>query len=262
MDSMMLFWYIYTFIIGITMGSFFNVCIYRIPGGESIVSPPSHCYNCNTRLRGVDLIPVFSYLFLGGKCRYCGTKISFRYPAIELLTGILYLLVFSVYGFEMQSLYYIFLVSLLIIISFIDLDHFIIPDKLLIIGAVFGLALNILGYGIPFLDGIYGALVSVGFLLFILLIEFIIKKESMGGGDIKLIGMLGIFLGLKYTILTIIIAIYIGAIYGIIVILYNRFKNRNYNSMIPFGPFISLGAIISLLYGSNIIDFYFNFFIM
>jgi leader peptidase (prepilin peptidase) / N-methyltransferase len=260
MDNFMLFGYIYCFIVGICMGSFFNVCIYRIPGGESIVSPPSHCYNCNTRLRSADLVPVFSYLFLGGKCRYCGTKISFRYPAIELLTGILYLLVFSVYGFSMQSLYYIFLASLLVIISFIDLDHFIIPDKLLIIGAVFGLAYNILGYGISFLDGIYGALVSVGFLLFILLLEFILKKEAMGGGDIKLLGMLGIFLGLKYTILTIILAIYIGAICGILVIIYNKIKNNKYNTMIPFGPFISLGAIISLLYGSNIIDFYMKFY--
>lgn len=259
MDGFMLFGYIYCLIVGICMGSFFNVCIYRIPGGESIVSPPSHCYNCNTKLRSIDLVPVFSYLFLGGKCRYCGTKISFRYPAIELLTGVLYLLVFSVYGFSMQSLYYIFLASLLVIISFIDLDHFIIPDKLLIIGAVFGLVFNLLGYGIPFLDGIYGALVSVGLLLFILLLEFIIKKESMGGGDIKLLGMIGIFLGLKYTILTIILAIYIGAIYGILVIIYSKIRKIKYNAMIPFGPFISFGAIMSLLYGSNIIDFYFKF---
>ena len=259
MDSIMLFGYIYVFVVGICMGSFFNVCIYRIPGGESIVSPPSHCYNCNTKLRSVDLIPVFSYLFLGGKCRYCGTKISLRYPAIELLTGILYLLVFLVFGFSIQSLYYIVLSSLLVIISFIDLDHFIIPDKLVIIGAVFGLVFNLLGYGIPFLDGIYGSLVSVGLLIFILLLEFILKKEAMGGGDIKLLGMIGLFLGLKYTILTIILAIYIGAIYGIIVIIYNKVKNDKYNNMMPFGPFISLGAIISLLYGSNIIDFYFNF---
>ena len=259
MENIMLFGYIYCFIVGICMGSFSNVCIYRIPGGESIVSPPSHCYNCNTKLRSVDLVPVFSYLFLGGKCRYCSTKISFRYPSIELLTGVLYLLVFSVYGFSMQSLYYIVLASLLVIISFIDLDHFIIPDKLLIIGAVFGLVFNILGYGIPFWDGIYGSLVSVGLLLFTLLIEFIIKKEAMGGGDIKLLGMIGLFLGLKYTILTIILAIYIGAIYGILVIIYSKIRNKKYNAMIPFGPFISLGAIISLLYGSSIIDFYFIF---
>jgi leader peptidase (prepilin peptidase)/N-methyltransferase len=160
----------------------------------------------------------------------------------------------------MQSLYYILLTSLLVIISFIDLDHFIIPDKLLIIGTVFGTTFNILGYGISFLDGIYGALVSVGFLLFTLLLEFILKKEVMGGGDIKLLGMIGIFLGLKYTILTIILAIYIGAIYGIVVIIYSKVKKKKYNAMIPFGPFISLGAIMSLLYGSNIIDFYLIFY--
>lgn len=260
MESIMLIGYIYVFVVGICMGSFFNVCIYRIPGGESIVSPPSHCYNCNTRLRSVDLIPVFSYLALGGKCRYCKTKISLRYPAIEFLTGVLYLLVFWAYGLSVQSLYYIFLVSLLVIISFIDLDNLIIPDNLLIIGAIFGFIFNMLGYGIGFLDGVYGSLICGGGLLILtLLLEFILKKEVMGGGDIKLIGMIGVFLGLKYTILTIILAIYIGAIYGIIVILHSKLKNKQYDAMIPFGPFISLGAIISILCGSNIIDFYFNF---
>jgi len=134
---------LYIFILGIVFGSFFNVCIYRIPEKKSISNPPSTCPTCNTRLKPIDLIPVLSYLSSGRKCRYCKEPISSRYMCVELLTGILFLLVYNTYSIPTESIYYLTLVSLLIIITFIDIDHYIIPDGLIISGLVLALILNI-----------------------------------------------------------------------------------------------------------------------
>lgn len=251
-----------SFIMGTIFGSFYNVCIYRIPENQSVAKPPSHCYNCNTRLNPIDLIPILSWVFLRGKCRYCNVKVSSRYAMVELLTGILFMLTYISFGYEVKTLYYMFLISILIIITFIDIDHFIIPDKLVLLGSVFAIILNLLGQGIPFLDGIKGALISGGSVLLVtLIIEWILKKEVMGGGDIKLYAMIGLFLGMKLSLLTILLSIYIGGAYGIIVIIYNKFKKHEFNSMIPFGPFISIAAVIAALYGNNIIEFYIKTFL-
>lgn len=248
---------IYIFIVGIVFGSFFNVCIYRIPEGKSIVNPPSHCPKCNTRLKVKDLIPILSYLISGRKCRYCKEKIASRYALVELLTGILFLLIYNFYGLKIKTIYFLILVSLLLIITFIDIDYYIIPDELIIIGCVFAIIVNIFNIGTTITDSILGGLISAGgMLVLIKLIELIVKKECMGGGDIKLFGMLGLFLGIKYGLLTIIISIYVGAIYGIIVIIYSRIKKFKYNSMIPYGPFISISAIIVIMYGNEIIKWY------
>lgn len=253
---------IVSFIIGAIFGSFYNVCIYRIPENKSIVTPPSHCYNCNTRLKPIDLIPILSWVFLRGKCRYCNIKVSSRYATVELLTGILFMLTYINFGYEFKSLYYMFLISILIIITFIDIDHFIIPDKLVLLGSIFAIIVNFLGYGIPFLDGIKGALISgVSVLVVTLIIEWILKKEVMGGGDIKLYAMIGLFLGVKLSLLTILLSIYIGGAYGIVVIIYNKIKKHEFNSMIPFGPFISIAAVIATLCGNNIIEFYIKTFL-
>lgn len=246
---------------GITFGSFFNVCIFRIPEKKSIVNPPSHCYNCNTRLKPLDLVPILSWTLLRGKCRYCGQKISSRYARVELLTGILFVLVYSVYGYNVITLYYLLLVSLLIIITFIDIDHYIIPDELIIFGAIFAIIFNALGQGIGIKDSILGALIcGGGMLLLIYLIELIVNKEVMGGGDIKLFAMTGLFLGVKGGLLTILLSVYVGAIYGIITIIYSKIKKQKYNSMIPYGPFISVGALITVLCGTNIINWYMGLF--
>lgn len=250
------------FIFGIIFGSFFNVCIYRIPNKQSISNPPSHCYNCKTRLKPLDLIPVLSWTFLGGKCRYCKQKISPRYALVELLTGILFVLVYKVYGLNTITLYYLLLVSLLVIITFIDIDHYIIPDGLIIFGTIGAMAFNILIQGIGLKESLLGGLIcGGGTLVLIYIIELIVKKEVMGGGDIKLFGMVGLFLGIKYGILTVLLSVYLGAIYGIFAIIYNRLKNKDYSSMIPYGPFISLGALITVLCGTNIIDWYMNLFL-
>ena len=250
------------FIMGIIFGSFYNVCIYRIPNNQSIVNPPSHCYKCNTRLKPIDLVPIFSWILLKGKCRYCKEKISPRYTIVELITGILFSLIYITFKYRFITIYYMFLASLLIIITFIDLDCYIIPDKLVLIGSITALLVNFLGYGTPFIDGLKGAIFTGGGLLVLtLIIECILKKEVMGGGDIKLFAMIGLFLGIKLSLLTLLFSIYIGGAYGIIFIIYNKVKNKKFNSMIPFGPFISLATIITLLYGNQIIDFYIKTFI-
>lgn len=250
------------FIIGLIFGSFFNVCIFLIPNNQSIANPPSHCYYCNNRLKLLDLVPILSWLFLKGKCRYCGQKISPRYALVELLTGILFVLVYKVYGLNIETLYYLALISLLVIITFIDMDHFIIPDSLIISGLVFASLFNLTVKGIELKDSILGAVIcGGGMLLLINLIGLIVKKQVMGGGDIKLLFMIGLFLGIKGGLLTILISIYVGAIYGIGIIIYSIIKKQDYSSMIPYGPFISVGTLITVLCGTNIINWYLSLFL-
>ena len=254
---MYIYFAVLSFIMGASLGSFFNVCIYRIPNKKSVVNPPSHCYNCNTRLKPLDLVPILSWTLLRGKCRYCGQKISPRYALVELLTGLLFVLVYGVYGPNLITIYYLLLVSLLVIITFIDLDHYIIPDGLVIFGSVGAVIFNILGLGIGIKDSLLGGLIcGGGMLVLIFLIELILRKEVMGGGDIKLFGMVGLFLGVKLGLLTILLSVYVGAIYGVGSIIYSRIKKKEFNSMIPYGPFISVGALLSISYGMSMINWY------
>ena len=251
---------IYIFIIGIIFGSFFNVCIYRIPEKQSISNPPSHCPNCNTRLKPKDLIPIFSYLLSGRECRYCKEKISSRYAIVELLTGILFLIVFNKFYLNISTVYYLVLTSILIIITFIDIDHYIIPDGLLIIGSIFAIVFNIIFKIITIKESLLGAIICGGGVLAIVyLIEFIVKKEVMGGGDIKLFAMIGLFLGIKNSLLSALISVYVGAIFGVIMIICSKIKKSEFNSMIPYGPFISIATLIVMLYGDNIINWYMKF---
>lgn len=253
----------FVIIIGLIIGSFLNVCIYRIPENQSIVRPPSHCNKCNNRLKIIDLIPVISYLILRGKCRYCKEKVAVRYMLVELLTAILFLLVYNHYNINIETIYYLILVSILVVISFIDIDHYIIPDTLIIFGIIAVISFNLLTGFMSVKDVFLGGLVCGGsILIFIYALEFIIKKEVMGGGDIKLFAMLGMFLGIKGGFITIILSIYLGAIYGIFIIVYRKIRGRDYNSVIPYGPFISLAAIIYALYGEVIIEFYKSFFVI
>ena len=251
---------IYIFVIGMIFGSFFNVCIFRIPEKQSVSNPPSHCPNCNTRLKARDLVPVFSYLLAGRKCRYCKKEISIRYALVELLTGLLFLLVYNKHSMDIQTIQYLVLTSLLIIITFIDMDHYIIPDGLLILGSVFVVIFNFVFKVITIRESLLGALVcGGGVLVIVYLIEFIVKKEVMGGGDIKLFAMLGLFLGVKNSLLVALISVYVGAIFGIISVVYSKMKNKEFNSMIPYGPFISMATLIVILYGQDIMNWYINF---
>ena len=248
---------IYIFIIGTVCGSFFNVCIYRIPEKQSVSNPPSHCPSCNTRLKPRDLIPVLSYILSGRKCRYCKEKISSRYAIVELLTGILFLIVFNEFDMDISTVYYLILTSILIIITFIDIDHYIIPDELLIIGSLFAVIFNAVFKIITLKESLLGAIIcGGGVLALIYLIEFIVKKEVMGGGDIKLFAMIGLFLGVKYSLLAALISVYVGAIFGIATIIHSKIKKTEFESMIPYGPFISIATFIVMLYGNDIINWY------
>ena len=242
------------FILGLIVGSFSNVCIYRIPRNESIVYPASHCPKCSTTIRLIDNIPLLSYFLLKGRCRNCGSKISIQYPIVELLTGLIYLIIYLTYDLSIQSLIYIILSSALIIITFIDLKEQIIPDVISLPGVVAGLVISFFVPYISSLSSLLGIIAGGGTILIIALIGTIIfKKEAMGGGDVKLAAMVGAFLGWKYVILALFLGFFIGALAGIFLILA---KIRSREDMIPFGPFIVVGSIAALLWGERILLWY------
>jgi leader peptidase (prepilin peptidase)/N-methyltransferase len=242
------------FVLGLIVGSFSNVCIYRIPRNESVIYPASHCPKCRTKIKPVDNIPLLSYILLKGRCRNCGSKISIQYPVVEFLTGLIYLTIYLIYGLSIQSLIYIILSSALIIIAFIDLQEQIIPDVISLPGIVVGLILSFIVPYISFINSALGALVGGGIILIIAWVGSIIfKKEAMGGGDVKLTAMIGAFLGWRYTIISLFLGFFLGALTGIILIM-TKIKKRE--DAIPFGPFIVLGSIITFLCGEKIINWY------
>lgn len=250
--------YILIFIFGAIIGSFLNVCIYRIPREESIVYPSSHCPKCNTPLKWYNLIPILSFLLQKGKCRYCGELISPQYPIVELLNGILYTIIFYLYGASVDFVFYSSIMSILIIISFIDYYYQIIPDALvavtLVLAIVYKFTLLIL-YKMPFnsLDSLLALL--LGGALF--LIIAIASKGGMGGGDIKLISALAFILGVKKTILNILLSFIIGAVFSIFLLL---LKKKGKKDAIPFGPFINIAFVTTLLLGDKIIEWYISYF--
>ncbi|PRX31140.1 leader peptidase (prepilin peptidase)/N-methyltransferase [Orenia metallireducens] len=240
------------FILGLIIGSFLNVVIYRVPEGESIVFPASHCPNCQTNLKIRDLVPVVSFLFSGAKCRYCKEKISWQYPLVELLTGIIFLLLYWKYNLNIQFLSYLILSSLLITVSVIDFKYLIIPNQINYFGIIIGFILSIF-----FLNqSIYSVLLGILIPAAILLLIAIISKGGMGMGDVKLIAMVGAFLGAKYGVAAIFLGAFIGSVVGGGLML-TGVKGRK--DRIPFGPFISMGALVMVLWGDEIINWYLNF---
>jgi leader peptidase (prepilin peptidase)/N-methyltransferase len=244
------------FIIGACVGSFLNVCIYRLPKGESVIRPSSHCPNCNHRLKWYENIPFLSYLILRGKCRYCKKPISPRYITVELITAGLFLLFLNYFGLGVSFLIYVSLASALIVATFIDLKERIIPDEISLTGMVVGLLVSFIypalhgvtSHKLSFLYSCLGLTVGGGSIYLTgLLGDFIFKKESMGGGDVKLLAMVGAFIGWKLVLLAFFISPLFGAIVGIIL------KIRSNVSTIPYGPFLSLGTIISVIWGEQII---------
>ena len=245
------------FIYGLLIGSFLNVCIYRIPREESIVFPSSHCPNCGTSLKWHDLVPVFSYIVQRGKCRYCGEKISSQYPIVELINAFMYLLLFEQYGFTLEFFFFAIVFSMLIIITFIDLQHMIIPDLLVIIilgSTIIYKVLSFLLYNTPFeLINSIGGLVLSG-LLFIIII--LVSKGGMGGGDVTLIAALGFITGIKRIFLIIFLSFILGAIISVFLLI-TKIKGKK--DPIPFGPFIVLGFFINILLGDLILNLYMSF---
>jgi len=245
------------FILGLIVGSFSNVCIYRIPRDESIVYPASHCPKCHSNILPKDNIPLLSYILLRGKCRNCKNKISIQYPIVEFLTGLIYLIIYLAFGLSFQTLIYIILSSALIIIAFIDLNDQIVPDVISLPGIVIGFIVSFFVTYISVINSGLGILVGGGIILIIGIAGTIIfKKEAMGGGDVKLASMIGAFLGWRYIIISLFLGFFLGALAGIILIL-SKIKKRE--DMVPFGPFIILGSFITLLWGGQIISWYFGF---
>jgi len=245
------------FILGLIVGSFGNVCIYRIPRNESIIYPASHCPRCHTTIKAIDNIPLLSYILLKGRCRNCGSKISIQYPVVEFLTGLTYLVIYLIYGLNIQSLIYIILSSALVIIAFIDLNEQIVPDVISLPGIAIGLILSFFVHYISFVDSALGVVIGGGIILIIGMVGSVIfKKEAMGGGDVKLAAMIGAFLGWRYIVISLFLGFFLGALVGIFLIL-SKIKRKE--DMVPFGPFIALGSIITLFWGEKIITWYLGF---
>ncbi|WP_243297455.1 prepilin peptidase [Bacillus litorisediminis] len=237
--------------LGLLLGSFYNVVGLRVPLKQSIVYPNSHCPHCKRELGPLELIPVLSYLFLKGKCRNCKAPISILYPFIELLTGLLFMYAYLYFGFSNELVVSFLLISLLSIIIVTDLKYMLIPNKILIYFLVFLLVYRVFSPLDPWWNP-YAA--GVGVSLFLLLVA-ILSKGGMGGGDIKLFFVIGIALGFPNVLLTFFLATIIGAVIGMIGIFLGRIKKRQ---AIPFGPFIALGALLSLFYGEQIMQWYFD----
>ena len=232
------------FILGTILGSFYMVVAERIPKGESIVTPPSHCDKCKHRLTPIELIPIFSYIIQGGKCKNCKTKLSIMYPLYELLCGILFALTFISYGFSYQLIIALTFISMLLIIVLSDIEYMIISDSVLIVSTVILMIEILLIHDIKFLGiSILNGLIAFGLMFLLRLFgNYIFKKDTMGGGDIKLMFLFGLVLGYKMSILSIFIGSIIGLPISLILI------NNKSNHEIPFGPFLSIGATIVLLF--------------
>jgi leader peptidase (prepilin peptidase)/N-methyltransferase len=258
--------YLFSFFFGSAIGSFLNVCIYRLPREESIVLPPSNSTSCNNPIRFYDNIPMISYLFLRGKCRSCRERISPVYLIVEVLSGLICALLVWRFGFSLTTLFYFVFLSALVVITFIDLEHMIIPNVITFPGIVVGIIyaglktdwntahllfgssrlnlesiIRILN-GVPIIDSIFGIILGGGVLFLIgFLYEVIRKREGMGMGDVKLLAMIGAFLGWKGVIFVVFISSLIGTVVGISIILYKR---GDLKYAIPYGPFLSLAAAL------------------
>lgn len=278
------------FILGICVGSFLNVCIYRLPKEKSIIRPASHCPGCEAPVKWYDNIPLVSYILLGGKCRSCKGNIRPRYFLVELITGILFLVFYLKFGFSLLSFNFIFLFSLLILVSFIDIDYHAIPAYLCPVGIVGGLIFSVLRsrpYDIlfdiarilessntgffrlpysPFINSFIGLLFGLGFIylfklfgdVFIILWLYLRKKESIEGereslglGDVDFMGMIGVFLGIKGVILVFFIAPFLTVIYSVFALIFKK------THLIPYLPYLSLATLVTFFWGDKILSFIF-----
>ena len=245
---------IVSIVFGAIIGSFLNVCICRLPNDESIVSPGSHCPQCKNPIRGYDNIPLVSYIFLGGKCRYCRRPISMQYPLVEGVTALASFSLFMKFGPSVQYLFFFAFLCSLIVITVIDLYHQIIPDVISLPGIAVGLLGALVLPQRSFLQAFLGMLLGGGSLFVVATVyQWVLKREGMGGGDVKLLAMIGAFLGWKAVILTIVLSSFIGSVAGILLMVA---KGKDFKYAIPFGPFLSLAAAIALFYGEPMIRWY------
>jgi leader peptidase (prepilin peptidase)/N-methyltransferase len=258
------FGYSVAVLLGIVVGSFLNVCIWRLPRDESLSHPGSHCPDCNTPLKAIDLVPIFSFLVQGGKCRYCKRPISWRYIGIESLTGAYFAFVYYCFNWSVQSLVFALFGAALIATFFIDLEHYIIPDQLNIFGVAIGIAhdgwniatgvsdwhSNFFGWDIPIPESIMGVIVGGGvFVLIAVVSYYMFKKEGMGGGDIKLAAAIGANVGASHAMVSFFVAVLLGTVIGVSLIALKKKGRKDY---VPFGPFMVAGAYSVMFFWNSI----------
>ncbi len=269
---------IWIFIFGSCLGSFLNVCIHRFPQEKSIITPGSFCPKCKTPVKWHDNIPLISYLLLGGRCRSCQKRISFRYPLVELISGAFFLALYLKLGFGLELLKYMFLFALLLVVSFIDIDYHAIPVHLCFLGIIIGLLFSLwptsqllrtgvfdLG-ALPLYAAFKGLLFGFGFTYLFkffgdIFIDFYLKlrkkesiegeRESLGLGDVDFMGMVGVFLGIKAVVLVFFIAPFIALLYSIFALIFKR------SHLIPYLPYLSLATVIVFFWGNKIVSFIF-----
>lgn len=238
------------------MGSFLNCVAMRVLSGESIARGRSHCMSCGHTLGALDLVPLFSWLLLRGKCRYCGSKISARYPLCELVLGVVYVLILAKYDLTLRTLELIVLCSVLLCVTLCDLDEHIIPDRFIIIGIINRIIFilisgNILAELKLSLIGAFS--VSLPLLILSLILDKILKKDTMGGGDIKLFFMAGMYFAWPVNVLVLLMSAIIGIVFGVL-------SKKNEEKQIPFGPAISVGYFLGMLFGSELVNLYLGLF--
>jgi leader peptidase (prepilin peptidase)/N-methyltransferase len=252
----------YTLVIalGLSVGSFVNVLVWRLPNGESILRPPSHCPSCNNRLRWFHNIPVLSYLCLRGRCAFCRTRISWVYPAVELICAGLYFGFFLRYGLSVTTLGFWYLSTVLIAVLFIDWQHKIIPNRLSYPTIVVGITVAFFSNHITWQQSVLGAACAfAGFVGIAGLGRLLFKKDSLGGGDIKLAAGLGAFLGIWKVLLVVVLSAAVGLVFSLIAMAVS--SSIRENRIVPFGPFLAIAALIAGVWGDSILNFYIRTFI-
>jgi leader peptidase (prepilin peptidase)/N-methyltransferase len=245
---------VFIFILGLCIGSFLNVCIYRLPSSQSIVHPRSKCPQCGTPIAFYDNLPLLSYLWLKGHCRQCRARIGLRYPIVELLGGLFALATFLKFGLTVEALIYFAFIASLLVITFIDLDHRIIPDVITLPGIPICFAASFAIPTVTYRDALIGILVGGGSLFLVAwTYHLITKKEGMGGGDIKLLAMMGGLVAWQGVVFTIFVSSLVGTLSGLAVMLQSR---KGLKLAVPFGPFLAIGCITYIFFGSQLIRWY------
>jgi len=241
---------LFLFLAGLVVGSFLNVCIHRLPRRESVVRPASRCPDCGARLKAADLVPLLSWVALRGRCRYCGLPVSPRYPLVELLTGLAFVGAYHALGPDPLLLAKtLFFVSLLIVATFTDLEHMLIPNRLILAGLAGGAVFALLVPQPGLVSALAGAAACGGLLLLLA----VASRGGMGGGDVKLAAVIGLFLGLPLGLLALFVASLLGSVAGLALRCGGALGR---GEPIPFGPFLALGAAVALFWGRAVLDWY------
>lgn len=250
---------IFVFVWGACLGSFLNVCIYRLPLGKSIVFPPSSCPQCDRRIRAYDNIPVISWLLLGGRCRNCGLSIPFRYWLVEVITALAALAVYARFGLTAAGGFLFAFVAALIVVIFIDIDYRIIPDGITLPGIVICFLAAVFIGKMPWIESLLGILAGGGSLFLVALVyKLLTRVDGMGGGDIKLLAMIGAWCGWVGVFFIILVSSAAGTLAGLMTMA--MYRKNLMKLALPYGPFLALGAILYIFYGPEIIGWYFGFF--